>query len=754
MLTRYVLTITHYKPLMMGGSFVSGTTETNKHIPVVLYKNISDDTPIIGEVWEFEGKWQKHPEYGNQLLAKKVKLVMPSGKMFIDYIANHNEYTGLGIKRATYLWRQFGMSIYNIFNIKDFNTVRNCLSIQEIPDGVLINAFSIWEKHNKLISLLEYLHQYGFESSLARKLISWESHLQQSIEQDGKPIRFALARLRKTLINQVEANAEFSMIERLNKNPYILLAFSTWKEVDKHAGLIGHSRKSDFRLVGAITTILYEHYSKGSTCVPLTILKQSWLEKLGKGFCDADFDKSLKLAILKRIYITENSEQIVVQAYGPRIMELQVKKNIECMVPRQNKHKNTQLKDLDKFIREYDAQQNFPLHHLQKKAIKMSLEHDVAVITGGAGVGKTMVLKAVIKAMEKDEQPYFQMALSGRAAHQMRQATEREASTIASFLNRLRKEPWLLNGNPRIIIDEASMLDLPTAYQIIRRISNGKLLMVGDHYQLKPIGPGLIFNKLIESSLIPTVELTKVHRQQHSTGIPQFAKMVREGLTPEIDSFHGQDLGISIIECKDAQIFTLVREIYERCGGYVPTEDVQILSAVTSGASGTKGINIELQNVVAKKNMLISGSQFYHNDKILYTKNDYDREIWNGSLGRIIDVFDTPNIKKKNGLKIKTVAMAEIDEKLIELTETDLVHNIVSAYSITVHKAQGSQFKTVIIPVSSTLKFFDLTMLYTALTRGINQVIFVGERTVISKAIDKGPSIQDRNVSLSFGKVA
>jgi exodeoxyribonuclease V alpha subunit len=292
-------------------------------------------------------------------------------------------------------------------------------------------------------------------------------------------------------------------------------------------------------------------------------------------------------------------------------------------------------------------------------------------------------------------------------------------------------------GEPLIIIDESSMLDLPLTYSLVRALpARARLLLVGDPYQLPPIGFGLIFHVLAASPSVPRVELAEIHRQARSSGIPQIAHEVRHGVAPRLPGFAGRACGVNFIDAADGGIMdNLVRVLTAWSG----CDDVQILGVIKRGSNGIRAINATMHAHASDARKKLEGWDLAEGDPIIYLVNDYRRGLWNGSLGRIDRVMSSAGVR----------AMACcLDGAEHELLEEDFQH-VDLAYAITVHKAQGSQFKRVIVPVTRS-RLLDHTLIYTALTRGIEQVVFIGDRNAFDRAIIATPQSQERQVGFSL----
>jgi exodeoxyribonuclease V alpha subunit len=360
----------------------------------------------------------------------------------------------------------------------------------------------------------------------------------------------------------------------------------------------------------------------------------------------------------------------------------------------------------------------------------MAINESVSVLTGGAGVGKTTVLKAILLVLEHLRCQAQAIALAGRAAKRISELTGRRAMTIAACLCAIKSGGLRLGSDSLIIVDEASMLDLPTLYRLLRLIpEHVRFLFVGDPYQLPPIGFGLTFHLWAESGRLPTVSLTQVHRQTSESGIPLVANAIREGRVPFLDAYQRKKDGVSFIEMPGDRILDALPAIISNLG----LEETQIISPLRRGIVGVENINVYFHRLLETGRPSVAAGRISEGEPIIWTKNDWRRGFMNGSMGRIA-AADTE----------ADVARGELDGQVVELGPADW-QNVDLGHAITVHKAQGSQFDRVVIPVTYN-RLLDRTLLYTAVTRGIRQVVLVGDRKAFENAIVAPPSSRQREV--------
>ena len=335
----------------------------------------------------------------------------------------------------------------------------------------------------------------------------------------------------------------------------------------------------------------------------------------------------------------------------------------------------------------------------------------------------------------------------------MIEATGEDARTIAGFLKTVTDKE--MGPAPIIVIDEASMLDLVTFYRLVQKLPpESQVILVGDPYQLPPIGAGLILHVLCSMPGVPSTELTEVKRQSKESAIPLVSRQIRVGLQPTFSSNETND--VVFLSCSDDQIISTVIRLYEQ-----DSENTQILSATRSCAfAGVETINRTCHIRYADhcspllaenpETGEIEATGLCVGDLVMYTANDWIRNLQNGSLGQIDEVFDKPQSvdlgDEDKPRIVMALGMATFDSVQHYILDTD-VDSIELAYSITVHKAQGSQFKRVIIPVRQS-RILDRTFVYTAVTRAQVQVILVGDIDAVRDAIRLPPKAFSRQVGL------
>ncbi len=657
--------------------------------------------------------------------AQDIRLVRPSGSQLIQWIGDNVK--GVGEVKATRLWDALGERLYDALDSADHNAISMIIPTEEVREGMFLR----WSEGGDA-KTLRFVQDKRVPLVLAKKAIRFHKK---------------------------------NTIAALLADPYRLLSFAgDWAVVDGVArDSFGLTLDDPRRITAALEEALYRASEKGHTCSSLADLYSTVRDLIKPHAAPGD-------ALAKALVDGGAAGQFVYKdlallgpmlfAPGSWLMERRCAEFIRDLIVTPLLQPQLFSVDVSEVIKQFEEEErvflglpSFGLNQAQRNAVNTSFSKRFSVITGGAGVGKTTVLKALYRALDTTGRPRFQMALSGRATARMIEATGEEATTIAGFLKRVTDKD--MGPTPIIVIDEASMLDLVTFYRLVQKLPpECQVILVGDPYQLPPIGAGLILHVLCRLARVPTTELVEVKRQAKESSIPVAAHRVREGLRPSFSGDESDD--VVFLPCPDDQILSTVIRLYEQDPG-----STQILSATKSCAfAGVDVINRACHGKYANhrqpllaenpETSEIEATGLCAGDLVMYTANDWARNLQNGSLGRLAEVFESPRAVNVGSDEKPRMASA-----LGRATFEGVQHYILSAdvdslelaYSITVHKAQGSQFRRVIIPVRKS-RILDRTFVYTAATRAQVQVIFVGDLEAVGEAIELPPKAFLRQVGL------
>lgn len=657
--------------------------------------------------------------------AQDIRLVRPSGSQVIQWLGDNVK--GIGEVKATRLWDALGEQLYDALDSCDHEAIEAIIPTEDVREGL----FKRWSEDGDA-KTLRFVQDKQIPLGLARKAIRFHKK---------------------------------NTITALTNDPYRLLSFSgSWGIVDGIArDSFDVSLDDPRRVTAALEEALYRASEKGHTCSSLVDL-QTTVDQLIKPHAapSSALAKALLAGSSSGQFVCKDLDKLGVVLFAPGswLMERRCAQFVRDLIVTPCLQPQLFAVDVDEVIEQFERLERshlglpaFGLNQAQRSAVATSFTKRFSIITGGAGVGKTTVLKALYKALDTTGRPRFQMALSGRATARMIEATGEKGTTIAGFLKKVTEKE--LGAAPIIVIDEASMLDLVTFYRLVQKLPpESQVILVGDPFQLPPIGAGLILHVLCNLLGVPTTELTEVKRQAKESAIPLASRQIRDGLNPAFSTNEAAD--VVFLPCSDDQIIPTVIRLYEQ-----DPENTQILSATRSCAfAGVDPINRTCHTKYADHGSpLLAGNPetgeieatgLCVGDLVMYTANDWGRNLQNGSLGQIDEVFDEPqtvDLGDEDKPRIGTaLGMATFDGVEHYILDTD-VDSMQLAYAITVHKAQGSQFKRVIIPVRKS-RVLDRTFVYTAATRAQVQVIFVGDLSAVEQAIKLPPKAFSRQVGL------
>lgn len=667
-----------------GGAVLQVLAE-NKPFRVIADASVMPREPVPGETWAIDGWIRIHPVYGQQVEARHATLSRPSGRMILGFLKGPACH-GIGEAKATALWDALGEEIYDA--LADPADTRIS---QIIGEDLARRAQGAWEAHEA-------------------DVVAW-----RWCETQGLPVR--LSRRLSAIYGQ-------ELPERMAENPYRVLAFTNWKTAERLARTVPVPRDDPRRFVGAVETILFERLDQGHTAISRTDLATAVGQRLEGPSAMAEL--AIDSAIAEGAVVDFGD---LLAGAGAATMERFVAADL---ARRQDVGRSqpdfltgAETAALEDLLENFEAGEALTLNAEQRDAAIMAATSAVSILTGGAGTGKTTALKAIHHLAEAYGVPIFQAALAGRAARRMTEATGKSARTLMALEIALKDGLRLDHG--LVIIDEASMLDLPTTYRLLRALPpTSRLLLVGDTGQLPPIGFGLILHALIENVDFPRIELREVHRQAVTTGIPAAALAVRNGELPEFSPYEGSGTGVCFLPCHPCEFGARLLELKEEL------PDAQIISALREGPSGTGTINGIFHEALTRGKPKLEG--FCRNEPVIWTVNDYTLGLMNGTLGLVLDICDDSLLIDFEGER-KTIARGDLEA---------LNH----AYAITVHKAQGSQFSRVIMPFTDS-KISDRTLIYTCVTRAKSQVIMLGGKGALQCATKRPPASQMRAVLLA-----
>ena len=694
-MTDLALTVRKVWPGTGGGAVFTGQDGDGTLHRVVADAAVLHRPPVIGERWDVTGPVRTHTRYGPQVHAERAVPAHPKGELLRRFLAQNRAFQGVGEARAKRLWDAFGEELHDLLDAGNAPRLAEVLG----PDlaATLVDA---WRESQGEARVVRWLEDHRFSTGLATKVMRlW--------------------------------GAEAA--DKVAENPYRMLAVAGWSRVDAAALDAGAPPDCPERWIAAVEATCYRALGDKHT----VLLEPELLAGIrGLLQCPPQVAKDA-LALAEAAHAVVQTPDGLWQPFGPWVMETLVRDRIRERVGAEyvpsgslfwSRPEDSQVADL---VAAFEAQEGFPLTEEQRHAVWLALTQRFALVLGGAGTGKTSLLKAVSFAQEATGGTLHAVALAGRAAQRLREAAGCQARTLAGFLGALKRQELDLGGGDLVVVDEASMVDLPLAYTLLRRLPpECRVLLVGDPYQLPPIGFGLVFSALADDPAVPKVELTRIHRQAETTGIPTLSRRIREGEVPDLPAFAGLGPGVSFQACSPEDAQAMVIEALGALGGIGET---QVLSPIKLGPAGTMGINLALHALRSTGKPVWSG--LATGDPVIHLENDYEDLVFNGTLGRVEEVLP-------DGVRIlwdghdRPMTYRQDRREALDL-----------AYAISVHKAQGSQFRRVIIPVFPS-RLLDRTLIYTALTRATEQVVLVGDRAALEAGVKAPPAHHRRRTGM------
>lgn len=737
--TLRVATLRSQNPTGFGGCIFTGTPidaqgnvlDARTYFVVKASRVVLGHTSVqVGQWWRITGDTKQNLLVVNgyqltewQIAATEASLLLPSGEHIVSLMAESAEFKGIGFVKARKLWESFGEGLYGILDRGDIASLVTILTEESAHQ--VIEAWTLYGDTRTL----QWLHSKGFDSATGRKVVAFFGS---------------------------------DAADKIEADPYRLLSFcATWQQVDTLARQqFDIEETDDRRLQGAIEEACYRLFSEGHTVATPEVLLAKLSPILGRPAADISWRNLVQQSLARGA--TNGSYVIGVggslHPLGPYVMENVVARAVSDRLYLEN----TQLLTCDaveKLVVAYESTEGIALNAEQNRAIKMAATHAFALVTGGAGVGKTTVLKAIYRLYDAAGVHIVQMALAGRAAKRMQEATGRAALTIASFLRNTKPEDF---ARPCVVvIDEASMVDIITMSRLCELIpAHVRLLLVGDPNQLMPVGPGLVLHELAAVSGIPLVELKVVKR--HGGDIAAAALAIRDGVWPDFSDLESAPICFLACAVQSPRFGSEEAETLENTILRLYLQDPansQILSSRRNGVDGTKGLNTLLQKYSTRQAppLLVWNSEhdcpehtgFHLGDLLLCTRNRWDWGLQNGSLGKLVQIEETPRLLENDeGIALGyALAWALWDDGERRPIVETMLDDLELGYAITVHKAQGSQWPRIILPMSGN-RLLDRTLVYTAVTRAQHQVILVGDEDAARTAVQGLPRAKQRKVAL------
>lgn len=668
---------------------------------------------VAGEQAIFTGEWTEHPRYGKQFRAEAIQILKPTSVLGIRRFLSSGLIRGIGPKAARQIVEAFGEDTLEVLSehperlleLKGFGKARVKMITESFQQQLYIRESMV------------YLQSLGIQPAMAAK------------------------------ISQFYGEATRTSIQT---NPYCLctdIENFGFPAADRIAATLGFPKDAPQRLQSALVyTLMNAAVSSGHCYLPAQLLLQeaSRLTQVSQELIRVQ----MQSLVLSRRLIQESDDEET-RVYLPEyyLAEEEVCDRLRLLVE-QAPRSNRALKQ--KALEQFERTEQIRFSPLQRDAILCALELGTLIITGGPGTGKTTIINCIITLLSH-KGGVMLCAPTGRAAKRMTEATGVEAKTIHRLLEYNGEENAFLHddGSPLkascIICDETSMVDLMLMRALLRAIRPGtRLILVGDADQLPSVGAGNVLGDLLRSSVIPSVRLTDIFRQQAESQIVINAHRINHGEMPVLnarqsDFFFERQLSAS------ACAQSIVRLVQQRLPDFMHYTDaerlrsIQVLAPQKNGDTGVHTLNTLLQNALnppdGQPSLTWSDTVFREGDKVMQTRNNYLLEwvredetgtgIFNGDLGIIEEIDEQEN----------TLTVRFDDDRTAVYTSAEM-DNLDLAYCMSVHKAQGSEFPVLVMPVCACpYPLQTRNLFYTALTRAQKLVVLVGDEAIIAHMV-------------------
>lgn len=649
-----------------------------------------------GEWVTAQGVWVQDRDHGLQLKADFIKSSPPTSREGIEKYLGSGLIKGIGPVYAKKLVEKFEE---NVFAIIDGFSAR----LEEVP-GIgkerRLKIKSAWAEQKVVREIMVFLHSHGVSTSRA-------------------------VRIYKTYGEEA--------IEIVRANPYTLakdipgIGFQT---ADIIAQKLGIPRDSLIRAKAGLVHTLAEAMNVGHCALPKELLIEKAVLLLG-------IDEAVIVEALERLLLDGELVQDAALIYLPalRAAEREIANRLRDLAARPASYPEIAIEKAVLWVQEKTGKE---LAASQVAALGKAVSSRILVITGGPGVGKTTLVNAILLVLRAKKVECLLCAPTGRAAKRLAETTGLEAKTIHRLLESQPSGGFARNPDrpldcDLLIADETSMIDVPLFSKLLRALpEKAHLLLVGDVDQLPSVGPGAALGDIIRSGAVPVVRLTEIFRQAAGSRIITSAHKINAGSMPDLDGDANDDFFFIEREEPEAiqtTILELVKSRIPKKLGCDATQDIQVLCPMNRGTLGARQMNALLQENLnparaGEPSVEFFGTQFRLRDKVIQTRNNYDKNVFNGDIGQVVKIDESE--------REVTIAF-EGREVVYDFGELD---EVALAYAITIHKSQGSEFPAVVVPLAmQQYLLLQRNLIYTGLTRGKQFVVLVGQKKALGTAV-------------------
>ena len=664
--------------------------------PVTLVGSMA--SPSEGETVEVEGEWTTHPRYGRQLQVNVCRPVYPTSEEGIERYLASGLLPGIGPVTARRIVEQFGEHTLEVID----QNPKKLLRISGLGRKRVARISEAWKDQRQIRDVMVFLQAHGVGT--------------------GQAVR---------IYRQYGDEA----IDVVRANPYRLerdirgMGFLT---ADKIASQLGMASEAPERIAAGLRYLLNQAADDGHVFLPETEVVERGSQLLG-------VEAGLVPPALEALRADGGVASEDSRHYLPRLFRAEVAV-AQALVRLLERTETGPLEPVNPLGGAEDAapgSEKVDLSEGQRRAVAMALEAKVMVLTGGPGTGKTTVTRSILQALEAADCTVLLCSPTGRAAKRLSEATAREARTIHRLLEFLPKEGRFRRDENEpieadaLIVDEASMIDLPLMDSLMKGLpASARLILVGDVDQLPSVGPGHVMRDIIDSGCVPVARLTQIHRQEADSQIVVNAHRVNRGELPPVENRRDGDF-FTIEEEDPEAVAAAIEDLCSRRlpahGGYDPVRDIQVLTPMYRGETGAVSLNQRLQQRLNPSGRVhrIGDRELRVGDKVLQVRNNYDKGVFNGDLGRIsyLDVEEQSLAVQFEGGNRVSYEFAELDDLML-------------AYAMSIHRSQGSEFPVVVLPLTTQhWVMLQRNLLYTAITRARKMLVIVGSRRALHRAV-------------------